>query len=204
MEMDLKNIIEKIKKEGVAEGEKKADDIIKQAELKAKEAINSAEEKKKEIIASAGKEAQRLEKNAKVAVSQASRDVLLSLKEEIIALFDKAMKKEVKEKLSGDTLKDMIVHLAENFKKTDKDNIEILLSEEDKKALEGAVLAAFKKEMAKGVTIKTSPHIEKGFRIGIEGKNSYYDFTDDAIVEAFKSFLNPKVSEMLNTGKENV
>jgi len=53
---------------------------------------------------------------------------------------------------------------------------------------------------AKGVTFKISPSVEKGFRIGEKDKNYYYDFTDDALVEALKTYLNPKLLKILDSG----
>jgi V/A-type H+-transporting ATPase subunit E len=100
-------------------------------------------------------------------------------------------------------LKEMIIEVSEKFKKEGLLDIEILLSEKDKKDLESTLLGVLKKEIKKGVTIKTSPSIEHGFLIGEKGKSSYYDFTDDAIAEAFTTYLNPKIVEILTAGKKN-
>ncbi len=204
MEMELKSIIEKIKEEGVEEGQKKATDIIGQAENKAKETIEAAEKEKEDTVKNAAKEAERLRKNGEEALRQASRDVLLGLKEEITALFDSVIKEEVAKQLSPEVLKDMIITLVQKFKRDEEPDIEILLSDKDKKALEKVLLARFKEKMAKGVTLKASPKVEKGFLMGGKGKGAYYDFTDEAIAEVFKAFLNPKIADLLNPGKKDV
>ena len=204
MEMELKTIIEKIKEEGVEEAAKKTGDMISQAEKKARDTMEAAEREKEDIIKKAGKEAEKLKKNGEEALQQASRDVLLGLREEIIALFDSIVKKEVAKQLSPEVLKDMIIALAEKFKKDEEPDIEILLDEKDKAVLEKGFLAKLKEKMAKGVILKASPRVGKGFLIGGKGKESYYDFTDEAIAEVFKVFLNPKVAELLKSGKENV
>ncbi|RKY42144.1 MAG: V-type ATP synthase subunit E [Candidatus Makaraimicrobium thalassicum] len=197
MEMDLKNIIEKIKEEGVGEAEKRAADIISQAEERAKSIIEMAEREKEEIIRKAGEEDKRLRKNGEEAIKQAARDVILGLRGDIIALFDRIVKKEVTEQLSPKVLKDMIARLVENFNKDGDVELEVLLSKKDRTALEHILFAGLKSKMAKGVTLKASPNVEKGFRVGEKGKHSYYDFTDEAIAEAFKSFLGPKITEIL-------
>jgi V/A-type H+-transporting ATPase subunit E len=204
MEMELKGIIEKIKEEGVEEGEKKAADIISQAEERARNAMGSAEKEGEDIIKKAEKEAEKLRKNGEEALQQASRDVLLSLRQEIVALFDRVIKEETAKQLSPELLKGMITTLVEKFEKNGETDVEVLLSAKDKTALEKMLLTGLKEKMAKGVTLKASPKVEKGFMIGGKGKESYYDFTDEAITEAFKAFLNPKITGLLNPGKENV
>jgi len=203
MEMDLQHIIDKIKEEGVGEAEKTASGIIERAKKEEKAIIDGAETEKDDIIDKARQEADRLKKNGEEAIRQASRDVLLALRERILALFDKVMKKEVTKQLSTDVLKDMIVRLVENFREKGEIEVEVLLSKKDKTDLEQVLFKHLKGEIAKGVTLKVSPGIEKGFRIGEKDKNAYYDFTDDAIAEAFKTFLNPKVTEILNSEKKD-
>jgi V/A-type H+-transporting ATPase subunit E len=201
MEMELKTIIEKIKQEGVGEAEKKAADMIKEAEAKGKGIIEEA--KKKAILKEAERDATALKKNGQEAVKQASRDVLLSLREKIVDLFDIIIKKEVAAQLSPAVLKEMIVKLAKSFTKGQELDVEVLLSDRDKKSLEEELFSALKKEIKKGITIKVSPKIERGFRIGQKDKESYYDFTDEAIAEAFMTHLNPKIVEILTPQGKN-
>ncbi len=205
MEMDLNSIITKIKQEGVDEGQKQSDQIIEKAKKEAEEIITSAKKQKENILNNAGEEAEKLKNNAEEAVRQASRDVLLGLRQNIISLFDKVVKKEVSAALKKDVLEKMIIKLAENFDRIGRsDQIEVLLSEEEKKELDATLFEALKQEMKKGVTLKSSPNIEKGFLIGEKGETSYYDFTDEAIAEAMKAYLNQKITDMLSIGaKEN-
>ncbi len=198
MELELKNIIDKIKEEGVTAGETRAEEIVAEAELAAKNILKEAEVKKNEILKDAQKEAQGLNSKAEEAVRQSARDVVLGLKEDIIAVFDRVIKKEVAAQLSPDILKEMIVKLAENVVKNESFDVEILLNKEDKQKLEQTFLKDVQEEFKKGVTLTMSGKVEKGFRIGEKDKNSYYDFTDEAIAEAFKAYLNPKMVQILS------
>ena len=203
MAMDLKNIIERIKEEGVDEAQKKAGGIIDQAESKAQETIAEAEKKKKDIILKARAEAEKLKANSEEAMRQASRDVLLGLRENIVALFDKVIKRDVAEGLSKEVMEKMIIRLVEKFRESGETEVEVLLSDKDKDLLEETLLNDLKKEMKKGVELKASSSMEHGFRIGEKDGNSYYDFTDEAIEEAFKSHLNKKLSEILTPGTKD-
>ena len=201
MEVELKNIIEKIKEEGIGEAEKKASDITKDAETKAESIIKEAQDKKEIILKEAAEASEALKKNGAAAVKQASRDAMLSLREQITALFDSVGKQKIAEQLTPDVLKNMIVTLAEKFKR-EKLDVEVLLSEKDKKALEKELFKALKEDIKKGIVVKVSPRVENGFRIGAKGESFYYDFTDEAIAEAFTAFLNPKIMEILTPDKK--
>lgn len=207
METGLNNLIDKIKKEGVEQAEKDAMAIITQARAKAKEILDKAERKKEEIIRDGESNAARFKDSSEKAMKQAARDVLLSLAERATEFFDRVVKERVSKELSPETLKEMILKVAANFRK-DKDlDIEVLLSDEDKRKLEKSIFSALSKEAQGHVTLRAAKNIEKGFRIGEKGKDYYMDFTDEGIAAAFKGYLNPKLAEILDIdlglGKNN-
>jgi len=197
MATELNSLIQKIKEEGVEEAKKSSRNIIADAERKAGEIIDGARKKKAAIVESGEKEAADLKKSGEAALRQASRDCLLSLRREVIKLFDNITKCEISQKLSSEDLKGIIIKTIENFKKGEAINIEVLLNKKDKDALEETLLHALKKDLKKGVTFKVSSSIKNGFRIGEKGKDFYYDFTDEAVAEAFSLYLNPKIAKIL-------
>lgn len=192
-EIGLSGLIEKIKKDGIEEAEKKSQAIILQAEKKAHDIIAKAEGDSKSIIEEAGHEADRLRKQAEESVRQSIRDAILMLKQRAVDLFDAVLKRQAAGEISKDVLKEVIVKLIGNFKKDGMPDIEVLLSAKEKAELEKAVLNSLTEEMRKGVTFKVSPSVEKGFRIGQKGGDYYYDFTDEAVAEALRTYLNPKL-----------
>ncbi|MCK4852441.1 MAG: hypothetical protein KAS86_04925 [Candidatus Omnitrophica bacterium] len=204
MEMDLGGVIEKIKQEGVEKAEEQARDIISKAEAGAEEISRSAERQKQEILKQAREEAGRTRTNGESAVKQAARDVIISLEAQIAALLKTVVKKEVSDALSSDVIKDIIIKLVTHCAERGDFDLEILLSEQDKKNLRDVLENALQKELKKGVTFKVSPAVKRGFRVGEKNRNLYYDFTDDAIAEAFYFYLNKKVKEILNSGLEDV
>lgn len=200
METELKDLIEKIKHEGVEEAEKKAETISKKAEEQAEKTIEQAEKEKKEKISEAEKEAERIKANGEAALRQAARDVLLGLRENIIALFDKVIKKEVEDALSPDIVREMILKAAGSVSEGEQVELEAVLSEREKEQIGAVIREKFRETAKKEITLKASPRLEKGFRIGEKDGNFYYDFSDEAISEAFRSLLNPKLSELLEPG----
>lgn len=197
-EIGLSGLIEKIKKDGIEEAEKKSQAIILQAEKKAHDIIAKAEGDSKSIIEEAGQEADRLKKQAEESVRQSIRDAILMLKQRAVDLFDAVLKRQTAGEISKGVLQEVIVKLIENFKKDGMPDIEVLLSAKEKAELEKAVLNSLTEEMRKGVTFKVSPSVEKGFRIGQKGGDYYYDFTDEAVAEALRTYLNPKLVRILD------
>ncbi|MBL7068789.1 MAG: V-type ATP synthase subunit E [Candidatus Omnitrophica bacterium] len=197
MATELDSLIQKIKEEGVEEAKKSSRDIIADAERKAKEIIDGAQKKKTAIVEDGEREAANLKKSGEAALRQASRDSLLSLRREVIKLFDNITKREISQALSSKDLQGIIVKTIENFKKGEEINIEVLLDKKEKDALEKTLLQALKNDLKKGVTFKVSSSIKNGFRVGEKGKNFYYDFTDEAVAEAFSLYLNPKITKIL-------
>ncbi len=198
MEIELKTIIEKIKQEGVGEAEKQAQAVLDEAKAKAKTMLEEAAKKTDDMRKQAEKDAGKFKANSEEAVRQASRDAILGLKENITVLFDRIIKRNISSQLSPEVIRDMLVKMVDDLKKENTIEIEVLLNEKDKKAVEESFTAALGGEMRKGLTLKVSPNIESGFRIGEKGQNAYYDFTDEAIAEAFKIYLNPKLAQILD------
>lgn len=201
MEMELNTIIEKIKQEGVGEAEKQAKAVLDEARAQAKKMLEEATGKADDTRKQAEKDSMKFKANGEEAVRQAARDAILGLRESITVLFDRLVKREVSSQLSPDIIKDMLVKMVDNLKKDSDLEMEVLLSEKDRKAIEGSLSAALSADMKKGLTLKVSPNIESGFRIGEKGQNAYYDFTDEALAEAFKTYLNPKLAQILDGGK---
>lgn len=201
MEMDLNGLIEKIKKDGVSEAQKKSADIIGEAQKKAQKIIAHANKENKNIVLEAENETNKLKRLAEESIKQSIRDAALALKQKITELCDTILKKQITQQLSPELIKELITKLIENFKKDKSFNIEILLKKDDKEKIEEAVLSTLNVEMKKGVTFKISPSISAGFRIGEKDKNYYYDFTDEALMEALRLYLNPRVTKILDSGK---
>ncbi|MFH1202004.1 MAG: hypothetical protein V1674_03840 [Candidatus Omnitrophota bacterium] len=198
MDIKLESLIEKIKKDGIQEAKKTSKDIIDQAKLEANQIIEQARRQAQDTAREAQKEAQKSKHNTEDSLRQASRDLILVLKEELAHLFDRILKQEISRDLSPEFLKQLITKMIDKWTPKEGVSLEVVLSKKDKEDLEKLLLSSLKTEVKKGIEIKIGQTIDKGFSIGIKGENLYYDFTDESILEALKQFLNPAISEMLN------
>ena len=94
MDVKLESLIAKIKQDGIDEAKKNSQDVIKKARLEAEVIVKEAEAQAKRIEEQAKASAAKLKSNSEDSLKQASRDLVLALTGELIALFDRLLKQE--------------------------------------------------------------------------------------------------------------
>lgn len=202
MDTTLKELIDKIKDQGIKSAEAQGQEILDSAKEKAQHILDEAKKKAAAEIAKAKEEADRLEASAKASISQAGRDLLLALEKKVIALFESVVDSSVKAEFGGDTLKNAIVAVVSNWEKGSDAALDVLLNEKDLKALESNLKSALSAQIKKGVEIKTAPNVNKGFLLGEKDGSAYYNFTAEGLAEMIGEYLNPKLSQIMREAAE--
>ena len=198
MDVQLQELIDKIKKDGVASAEAEAAKIVEASEKKAENIIADAQEKAAEIIKNAKAETERMEKASQEAIVQAGRNMLLSFKDSLIGELDGLIKADTEKAESKDLLAKLIPETVKAWaKNADASELSVLLSEKDLKDLEKSLTSELKAEIAKGLEIKPDKTLSAGFRIGVKNGAAYYDYSADALAEMFAAYLNPKVAALI-------
>jgi len=197
MENALDGLIEKIKQEGVREAKKLSSQMIDDAKKEAKQIIEDARKEASDIISRAKEEAEALRKKADNAIEKAARDTVLTVKEKLINICESLLKKKVTETLKDEFLKETILKVVDNWSQKE-DKLNILLSKDDAEKIKSFILTKVKEAAKNKISISVDESIETGFRIGIEGENVYYDFSEESITEALKVFLSPRIREILD------
>ena len=161
--------------------------ITREAEKKAEHSITNAQE-----------EVRKIQEAFEVAATQGGRNLILSLHDEIIRLFDHILDRKVDSTLRPDLMRDMIMKMAQNWEIQDKTRyIEILVSEKDARDLEDLLYDSLQSEFKKGIAIKPVKTIRAGFRIGQKDGNVHYDFSPEGIAEILREYLNPRFARFL-------
>ena len=199
MDVKLESLIEKIKKDGLEEAKKTSEEVIARAHQEGAGIVNDAKEKAKKILEEAQEETRKLKANTENSLRQAARDLVLVLKEQIINSFDRILKHNIQQAVSPDFMKELISGIIDKWSSKKASAFEALVNARDKKKLEELLFSQFRKEARNMIEIKVASGIDKGFRIGIKGEDVHYDFTDQSILESLKEFLNPAISEMLDS-----
>ncbi len=199
MEVQLKELIEKIKIDGVKDAEVKAAGIVKDAEAKAEEIVAKAKKEASRIIAGAKEEAVKSEQSGREALKQAGRDLVLNLQTKITDLFNIIIKKEVTAAMDEKVLAETIVKLIGSWK-NGTDNLQVLLSEKDYRNVENVLRTKLADQIKKGFEVKASKNLDAGFLVSVKDGSAYHNFSAEGISEVLSEYLNPRISSLLNEG----
>ena len=200
MDVQLQELIDKIKKDGVATAEAEAAKKIAEAEKKAEGIVADAQDKAAEIIKNAKAETERMEKASEEAIVQAGRNMLLSFKDSLVAELDGLIQAETAKAATKDVLAKLIPETVKAWaKNSDASELSVLLTEKDLKSLESALTGDLKSEISKGLEIKPDKTLTAGFRIGVKNGAAYYDYSAESLAEMFGAYLNPKVAALMKT-----
>ena len=198
MDTNVEDLISKIKRDGVAAAEKSASEKLAQAKVEADKIIANAKEEAEKIIKTAKDETARMEKAGEDAIRQASRNLVLSFRDNVTKELSALVKSETEKAYSSDLLKTLIPETVKAWvAKSDASDLSVLLSEKDLSSLEGSLKSALKSEIEKGLEIKADKSINTGFRIGVENGAAFVDLSDEAVAQLFSAYLNPKVAALM-------
>ena len=199
MSEKLKELLEKINQEGVKGAEEKAMAIESKAKSDAEKIIQDARLEAQGIVEDAKDAAEKTKKSTEMALRQASRDMVLSLKDEIKKILDKIVAGETARAMSGKDMTDILEKLIEKYveKNGKSSDIKVLLKKEDLEKLKDTFISRLKEHLKDGIEFKPSPNINAGFSISFDKGKSFFDFTDEGLGEALCAYLNPEVSRLL-------
>ena len=197
MELQIQELVDTIKRNGVEEEQRKAAEVLADAKAQAEQLVHEAKKEAARIVEQARKDASVTRHSGEAAVQQAARDVLLSLEAAIRSQFDRLMKKTVEETITGDMLVSLIVQIVKSNLASQQSSIE--LPKAEFAAVAEALKTKLATEMKAGLTITPVEDVTKGFRISERNGTSYYDFGSEELVALMKPFLNPVIQQLVST-----
>jgi V/A-type H+-transporting ATPase subunit E len=212
----IEALIERLKQEGVDQGNAEAQKLIATAEARAQEILAKAEAEAKHRTDAAAQEADRLRRAGEEALKVAMRDAVLELKEGLATRFAERVRGVIA-KLSTDeeVLKKMILAVASRARaEADIDEakeIEIILprtvvgldelSRNPQELREGALsqfaLAAAADMLRAGVTYARSGDETGGIRVVLKDDGVAVDLTDAAVAGVILGHLQPRFRALL-------
>jgi V/A-type H+-transporting ATPase subunit E len=195
MEIQLQELIDKIKKDGLDSAAEEAAKLKAHAENEAKSIIDGAKKEADAIRTQAEADRKRDEAAGIAAVGQAGRNAVLAFKAEIQGLLDRIVEKETAKALDDSVLKAVLPDLLKNYAKGSA--VQVVLNETQAKTLEDFFKTKLAGELKAGVELKSDRNLAAGFRIANKDGSAYYDFSAEAVAELFSAYLNPKLAETL-------
>ncbi|MBO5064709.1 MAG: V-type ATP synthase subunit E [Clostridia bacterium] len=198
MEIQLQELIDQIKKDGVDAAEAEAAAIADSAKKEAERIIADANAQAEKILADAKAENERMVKASDDAIRQAGRNILISFRESVTKELNAIIGDTVNAVYSADSLAKLVAEVVESWAKSpDTEDITVILNSADVKLLEETALASLKNKISKGVTLKANDNFDGGFRISVNNGAAYYDYSAEAVVDMMANYLSPKVVRLL-------
>jgi V/A-type H+-transporting ATPase subunit E len=208
MDIQVQELITKIKKDGIESASEEAAKIKHEAQTEARSIIESAQKEAVEIIAKGKLDAERSEKAGVAALEQASRNLILAFKGEIQALLDSIVISQMGKSLNDDVLKAIIPELIRSWSAKRSsggaDSLAVLLPAPSLDKLKAFFKTKLIAELKKGLELKADPHLAAGFRIANKDGSAYYDFSADSVAEQISAYLNPQLAEILKVSAKSI
>ncbi len=194
MENKIQELTEKIYAEGVEKGKAEADRLVCEAKESAAEIVKKAQAEAEAIVAAAKKKAEELEANTRSEIKLYGAQAVGALKSEIATVVtDTIVKDAVKEALAGDSVKAMLVKIAERWNSDEA----LVISTAEADALKAYFAKNAKALLDKGVEIKQVNGLKTLFSIAPADGSYKVNFGEAEFEAFFKSFLRPQMVELL-------
>lgn len=198
MEVQLQDLIEQIKRDGVASAEAEAKAIVEAAKSDAEKIIADAKAQADKILSVARTETERMVKSGEDAIRQACRNLLIYFRESVTKELNTILRENVNAVYSSDAFAELIISIVESWAdRPDAEDIAVFLNTQDLNKLEETLLAALKERMLNGITLKANDNFDGGFRIAVNDGGAYYDYSAEAVVDMLSNYLSPKVIQIL-------
>jgi len=197
MAEEIKDLIEKIQRDGVKAGQEEAAKIKALAEQEAKKIIAQAKQQAQEIIEQANNEAKRLNDATGASLKQTGRDLMISIKKEINNMLENLVKTELRQAMTAQELSQIISSLIKSAQLSTNSEVIVTLSQQDKDKLEKHFLKELSDETKKQITLKAAQGIDSGFVISFDAGKSIFDFSAQALTDYICSSLKPELETIL-------
>jgi V/A-type H+-transporting ATPase subunit E len=182
---NLGQLIEALKTEAIDAAEKEAKRIVTEANLQAQKTLKAAEEKRDTMIQEAEAEAKAILSKGESALRQAGRDYSISVRNEMLQMFELVLEKEIEKEFTPEVLKSAIIQVVENI----GSDVELKLSKDFSAEL-AAYIHSQLKSSKNTVSIMEDSTLLNRFSISHDDQGWSYSISPEEVSEALKHHLN--------------
>ncbi|AFG37705.1 hypothetical protein [Spirochaeta africana] len=197
MDIQLKELIDKIKQDGVSTAEAQAQQIASDAEAKARQIVEQAQAEAARIKQSAQAEADKFTQAGTAAVQQAARDVLLQTQNKLEKIFAAVVNDQVNEAFTPQILEKAVVSLMQNWQGRPVEDLSLQIADDQYAKAEAPLKKALADHVKRGLTVQPSDKVSAGFRIGEKDGSSFYEISADSLGELLASRVNAALGEII-------
>ncbi len=199
MENKLQELTDKLYNEGLSKGKTEGEALLAKAREEAAAIVAAAEKEAADIKSKAEKEAAdyktKVSGDLKMAAGQSVQATRKDIENLIVF---KASDSAVDNALSDEAfVKEIIKSVAEKFSADEAVDLNLVLPESLKSALEPFVKNELTSILKGGVNAEFSKKISGGFKIGPKDGSYFISFTDETFKELISEYLRPATRKLL-------
>jgi V/A-type H+-transporting ATPase subunit E len=198
MTIELQHLIETVRREAVEEAQARADAILAEARQKAQAIVREAEAKADSILDQAETDAQRFTEKSTRTLEQTARDLIILVGEAVEVIFADMVAEETAQAMTPETLARCIESVCTRFAEAYPDaSLDVVVSPEDHDTLVAYFRERYTEALGRGVELRASPDVLRGFRIAFRDRAVYLDFTSEAVADSLAQLLRPRLAEIV-------
>lgn len=196
MALQIEDLVASIRKDGVEAAQKDADRIVSEAKAQAGQIVEQAKRDAARLKADTERELAVRDASCRATLSQAGRDVELSLKKALGAQLDRLLEARVEKALTGGELAALITSVVKSGV-VDSKKEEVQVNESVCKALCQELATSLASELKAGLVVKPVKGVDTGFRIAEKDGSGFYDFSAQEIAALLKPFLGDEMAKIV-------
>jgi len=197
MPEELKDLLDRIQKDGVDKAEAEAARILEKARADAAAMRDKARAEAAATLESAEAEAKAFGERARKSLQQAARDLMLSVGEALQATLDSIVAREVAVALDSSALAEALPKLIAGYFAGQAGGVELVLPESRVKEMSDFLMARFQQEMGRGIVISGDKSLPAGFRVKEKDGSVVHDLSAAAVAESLSKLLRPHLAEVV-------
>ena len=184
-EKSLDQLIASLKTEAIEAAETEAEKILADAKQQADQMLQAAADQKATLLANAEAEAAAIRQKGEAALRQAGRDYSISVRNELLVVFQTVLEGETRSTFRPNLLKEIIGSVIENIGR----DVELSLSEADAKELAEYIHNRFQSS-EQAVSVLANQSVLSGFVITPTEEGWSYTISAEEVAESLKKHLN--------------
>ncbi|MCQ2380656.1 MAG: hypothetical protein MJ025_07035 [Victivallaceae bacterium] len=189
MAEELQNLLDHIYNNGVEKATAESERILAEARKQAAQIVSDAKRQADELLQQAKSEAAADAERSSNAVKQAARDVVLKLREELLARMNNVVSGSASAALTPKFMAQLISELASNG------DAEVICAAREKEAVEKA-LASFRDSFRSNPKVLAGGGVTGGMQVSVGKDGTFVDFSLEAVTELVGGIAGKRVAEL--------
>ncbi len=196
MDIQLQELLTKIKEDGIAKVTAESAEMLEAARKEAEGILTRAKTEARAMQERAAEDIQQREASSRQSLQNAARDLILAFERQLKDILDRIIDAKVADALTGDALKKLIVDAVSQNIKTEK-NISVVLPKGTKTAFVDSLKKALQSSIRVDVPTSSDDQLIGGFQIAYTADDLLIDYSYDHIKNEFIALVNPYLKSII-------